>query len=89
MGGVARIGPDPPDHTNERAKLHALATKAAAKAETAPVLSENAALVKDEKRGLQVFYSLKKFGSPGCGNAVTEFRDYWRSLPQLEGLACR
>ena len=33
---------------------------------------------------LQIFYALKRLKSPGCEKAVAEFRDYWRSLPQLE-----
>jgi len=33
---------------------------------------------------LEVFYSLKKIRPPECRSAVTEFRDYWCSLPQLE-----
>lgn len=33
---------------------------------------------------LEVFYALRKLESPACRDAVTSFRDYWRSLPQLE-----
>ncbi len=33
---------------------------------------------------LEVFYTLREIKSPACGSAVREFRDYWRSLPQLE-----
>jgi len=35
---------------------------------------------------LAVFYALQKTKSPICKAAVEEFRDYWRSLPQLEDL---
>ena len=35
-------------------------------------------------RTLEILYAMDKLKSPGCGDAVTEFRDYWRSLPQLE-----
>jgi hypothetical protein len=34
--------------------------------------------------GLQVVYGLKEIRSPVCRDAVTLFRDYWRSLPQLQ-----
>jgi hypothetical protein len=33
---------------------------------------------------LEVFYTMRKLKSPACRAAVREFRDYWRSLPQLE-----
>ena len=33
---------------------------------------------------LEVFYTLRKIKSPACKAAVRDFRDYWRSLPQLE-----
>lgn len=33
---------------------------------------------------LEAFYTLKRLKSPTCEPAVTAFRDYWRSLPQLE-----
>jgi hypothetical protein len=33
---------------------------------------------------LEVFYALRKIRSPVCRDAVTRFRDYWRSLPQLD-----
>ena len=33
---------------------------------------------------LKVFYTLRKIKSPACRIAVRDFRDYWRSLPQLE-----
>lgn len=33
---------------------------------------------------LEVFYALRKIKSPVCRVPVREFRDYWRSLPQLE-----
>ena len=33
---------------------------------------------------LEAFYALRKIHFVGCKTAVTEFRDFWRSLPQLE-----
>jgi hypothetical protein len=33
---------------------------------------------------LTILHSLKELRSPDCRPAVTAFRDYWRSLPQLE-----
>ena len=33
---------------------------------------------------LEALYSLKKLRAIGCKEVVTEFRDFWRSLPQLE-----
>jgi hypothetical protein len=33
---------------------------------------------------LEAIYALEKIRFSGCRNAVTAFRDYWRSLPQLE-----
>ena len=33
---------------------------------------------------LETLYTLRKLKSPKCESAVTVFRDYWRSLPQLE-----
>ena len=33
---------------------------------------------------LEALYSLKKLRAVGCKDVVTEFRDFWRSLPQLE-----
>jgi hypothetical protein len=35
-------------------------------------------------RTLEILYSLRKLKPPACKNQVAEFRDYWRSLPQLE-----
>jgi hypothetical protein len=33
---------------------------------------------------LESLYSLRKLKTPGCKEIVTELRDFWRSLPQLE-----
>jgi hypothetical protein len=33
---------------------------------------------------LEALYSLRKLKPVGCKEVVTEFRDFWRSLPQLE-----
>ncbi len=33
---------------------------------------------------LEALYSLRKLRIPSCKEVVTEFRDFWRSLPQLE-----
>ena len=33
---------------------------------------------------LEALYSLRKLRAVGCKDVVTEFRDFWRSLPQLE-----
>jgi len=35
-------------------------------------------------RVLEALYSLRKLKFAGCREVVTEFRDFWRSLPQLE-----
>ncbi len=32
----------------------------------------------------EILYALRRIKSPACRSAVRDFRDYWRSLPQLE-----